>query len=240
MFRTIALRGLVAASLMVGSLPAALLVVPGANQLVEGNSNNGFPFNISDFGVPSQRYQQVYDAGEFPVSIIEITDIRFRPDDVAGNAFAGVLSSIRVDLSTTSAAVSGLSTTFASNVGGDNVTVFSGAWAASSADTGGPPRSFDIVLPLSTSFFYDPSLGNLLLDVYNFNGGLTTQFDSHSTSGGVMARMFSTDVNAATGGGDPSGLVTQFEYEVADIPEPATSALLGAGLIILVAVRRRR
>jgi hypothetical protein len=240
MFHSIALRGLMAAFLLVGSLPAALLVVPGANQNTEGDSNNGFPLNIGGFGVSSMRYQQVYDAGEFPTSIIEITAIRFRPNDFAASAYAGVLSDIRVDLSTTSAAVNGLNTTFASNVGADNVTVFSGAWASSSANTGGPPRDFDIVLTLTTSFFYNPSLGNLLLDVYNFNGGLTTQFDAVLNSG-VTSRMWAGNVNAATGGGDPSALVTQFEYEEAGaVPEPATFAMLGAGLLAAVVARRKR
>ena len=36
------------------------VVVPSGQAASEGNSENGFPFNISCCGLSSQRYQQVY------------------------------------------------------------------------------------------------------------------------------------------------------------------------------------
>ena len=39
-------------------------------------------------------------------------------------------------------------------------------------------RFFILSSTQTTPFFYDPSLGNLLLDVRNFGGGATTYFDS--------------------------------------------------------------
>lgn len=34
------------------------IVVPNSLANVEGDGNNGFPFNLSNFSIPSQRYQQ--------------------------------------------------------------------------------------------------------------------------------------------------------------------------------------
>lgn len=222
---------------------ADLIVVPNSLAAVEGNSNNGFPFNITPFGLASQRYQQVYNANQFTNAGM-ITAITFRPDADTGNAFASVLSNVQINLSTTSAGPDGLSSTFASNVGGNNQTVFSGALALSSADTAGPggTRAFDITIALNTPFFYDPSQGNLLLDVRNFAGGTTTQFDAHTVTGDSISRGFTNVVGGvgnATGLTDTSGLVTQFQIQA--VPEPVSMIVFG-GLAVagIVGYRRRK
>jgi len=37
---------------------AVIIVSPSADTSVEGNSNNGFPFNIGFFGLSSERYDK--------------------------------------------------------------------------------------------------------------------------------------------------------------------------------------
>src|SRR4051794_805772 len=64
---------------------AATVVVPAAQTAVEGNSNEGFPFNCSRFSAFSMRTQQVY-AGS-AVGSAAVTQIAFRPDAIDGNAF---------------------------------------------------------------------------------------------------------------------------------------------------------
>src|SRR5262249_44298635 len=66
------------------------VIVPNALAGVEGNSNNSFPFNISDFGLSSQRYQQIYSSTEFSGPIL-ISGIAFRPDATFGAAFSSTL-----------------------------------------------------------------------------------------------------------------------------------------------------
>jgi hypothetical protein len=219
-----------------------MLTVPGSFAVVEGNDSNGFPFNLGLFGLSSQRYQQVYGAGEFPAGPILITGIRFRPDSVIGTAFGPTtLALVQIDLSTTGAPVDGLSLTFASNVGADNTIVFPmGPLTLTSAYTGAVPKDFDVLVPFATPFAYNPLLGNLLLDVRNLTGGFTAQFDAEFGSGDSVSRVFTRASgvgSAAADEGNTYGLVTRFEYTT--MPEPGTWLAVGSGMVLL-ALRRHR
>jgi hypothetical protein len=214
---------------------AATVVVPNNLALTEGNLDNGFPFNLDVFEQSSQRYQQVFAASNF-ASFSDpqlITQIAFRPDARMGNPFTSTISNILIELSTTGAAPDRLSTTFADNVGADRTTVFSGSLSLSSANTGpaNGPKDFDIVINLQNPFLYNPTLGNLLLDVSNFSGGRTTQFDAHFMGGDSVARVFSLsgNVNEATGSTDSLGLVAQFTLAPVPVPEPTS----GMGLLAI-------
>lgn len=234
---------IIAAVIAVFAVPGAqaALVVPNGLDLVEGSTHNSFPFNT---GSEEMRYQQVYDAGQFGLAPMLINAISFRPDGTMGDAFSTNFSNIRIDLSTTAAAVDGLSTTFASNIGADVTTVLSGAVSVSSSDTGAGPRDFDITFLFTTPFFYDPTLGNLLLDVFNVGGGLSTSFDAHGSDTDGISRVWSLGSAGATSGiAGTLGLVTQFDFQTAGpatIPEPSTLVLMGFGLLGIVAFGRRR
>ena len=210
---------LLVSCISLGTASATTAVVPNSLTTIEGDGANAFPFSISlrNPPVPSMRYQQVFQSSEFSTfgGPILITQIAFRPDVVFGGAFSTTLSSIRIDLSTTTAAPDALSSKFAKNVGKDDKTVYDGPLPLSSAFTGpvGGPMSFDILINLTTPFFYDPATGNLLLDVRNFGGGTTTFFDIQSTSGDSTSRVFSSvsgRVDDPSGNLDSTGLVTQF------------------------------
>jgi hypothetical protein len=132
-----------------------------------------------------------------------------------------------------------LSTTFSENVGLDDLIVFNGSLSLSSSDTPisgapGAPREFDIVIPFTTRFRYDPGSGNLLLDVRNFGGGFTTSFDAQSAFLDPISRVFSANANPALGvnrltaaNRDTLGLVTNFTTVA--IPEPQTWLMMIAG-----------
>ncbi len=224
---------------------AAQVVSPNANASSEGNSANGFPFSISDFALSSQRYQQVYNAAEFSsiTSPMVITQIAFRPNALGAAAFSSTLPSIQIDMSTTSAAADTMNATFGSNVGANDTVVFpQGPLSLSSAFTGpaAGPKDFDIVINFTTPFLYNPSAGNLLLDVRNFGGGSTTQFDAQNLNGDGSSRDYS-DIDSNVGGA--SGTLTSFalvtRFTFTPVPEPSAGILLMVGGFLLAAFRER-
>jgi extracellular elastinolytic metalloproteinase len=189
-------------------------VVPSHRALTEGNSSNNFPFNIGGNNptAPSMRYQQIYARAEFGQAGL-ITALRFRRD---GGALAFSTSGISVQINLGYAATSyaSPSTTFANNIGAGTTTVLDTTNLTLSSSSTESPRTFDVVIPLTTPFFYDPAQGDLLLDIFMRNSPTTRSFDT-SVQGqqNVTRRITATSVTATTGTIDSSfsGLVTRFD-----------------------------
>lgn len=216
----------------------ALIGSPGiapASVLVVGDSSayptwqNAFPFSTlpSYYGYASTRYQQVYSASSFSGPM----DIRELVFYASSNAQASVLDgTIQIFLSVTDRGVNGISyRPFDDNLGGDTrlFATLGGGFALTNGELviGGVP------------FHYDPTQGNLLLDL-RFSGasaGHTGPFFAALSGGGADSMPFSRWHDFGTGF-DDQGLVTGFRSNVA---EPGTLALLGLGLVGLVVVRRR-
>jgi TonB family protein len=212
--------------------------IPG---LSEGNLNSSAPFGLGSpyfglyvngqFQMPfvTGRYQQVYAASAFN-GVLNITGIAFRADGGnAPGAGSSQLNNIFVTLSVTSKAVGGLDAIFANNLTGPPSTAYSGplrfSWSAST----GPARPFDFRIPLQQPFRYDPSLGNLLLDITVIVGNVgssTFALDAASNSG--VTSQVSLESTSPTGWRDASGatrnagLVTQFL--TGQLSEQATAA----------------
>jgi hypothetical protein len=194
------------------------VVIPNTNTTVEGDTANAFPFHIGYYALPSMRYQQVYAASEFTCPGVEriITKVAFRPDAIVGYPFSTTLANVGIAMSTTVLPPDALHISFSANEGDDATQVHSGSLPLSSAFTGGPSRDFDIEIPLQNSFVYDPTRGNLLLDVANFADGVSAFFDAVSGSADPVSRVYASDVNAATGSTDTVGLVTKLEFRFHD------------------------
>jgi hypothetical protein len=222
-------------------LAASTVVAPNALANVEGDANNCIPLSGC---AQVDRYQQVYASSQFGALAGPelITGIAFRPDSAQTSAFSFSFANVQIDLSTTSAAPDGLGPTYASNVGGDVTTVYSGALTLSSSNTGGGPKDFDVAISFQTPFSYDPTAGNLLLEWRNFSGE-TTSFvlDATSVDSDSVSRMYGFSA-IETGGfaRDTVGLVTQFTT-TAVVPVPAALPLFGTAIAVLgFAARRKR
>ena len=230
------LAGLALYGLCVSVVHAVAITVPGTFESTEGDSNNAYPFNIGGTPAPqpSMRYQQIYSASEFSAGGV-IDEIRFRVDG-SDSSFSQTGIDVRIDLAYAATTVATASAVFANNIGTGLETVLDTS-NLSLSGTGGPgPNPFDIVIDVVNLFVYDPTQGDLLMDVYMRNSPSTEIFDAANSS--VMSRIytFPGDVNAASGTLDiSSGLVTQFEV----VPEPTSVALLGIGLASFVFARKR-
>jgi hypothetical protein len=226
---------------------AATLVIPPAQESVEGNEADVFPFGRSAASNEPYRYQQVYNAsgfGEQPEAIT-IDELRFRPD--AGNQVDTTITvqSIEVRLSTTQVAADGLdNANFDNNIGPDAVLVYSGSLLWPIPSTGTVPRPFELPITLTTPFVYDPSAGNLLLEVYNLSDSFPFEYSLDRENAVDETSRVVEVVIPGTGdhvippvGTGSRGLVTQFVYNT---PEPASVATGAMALLALASLRRSR
>ncbi len=152
------------------------------------------------------RLQEVFSADQFPQHTMVIRELRWRPSAIYGSAFTATLPRLQINLSTTSRSPSDLSSTFAQNVGTDELVVRDGPITLTSTFAGpaGGPKAFDIVVPLEHPFPYDPSKGNLLVDIRNFGGGPVAYVDAGATAGRA-ARVFAIGANSTTATSGDSG-----------------------------------
>jgi hypothetical protein len=209
----------------------------------EGNSSLA-PLHT---GTVPARFQQVYDASLFsalPPEGGSIAFIVFRTDLPTGGEFWTTLSNIEVVLSTTQAAPDALNSVFSANLGADATTVIGpgplrleGAWGPNPP---GQAEPLSVIFNLSANpFFYNPSAGNLLLDIRNYAGGITSPFDAVDVFGDSVSSVFATGNPLPEGGNTTTrGLFTAFS--IMPIPEPATWVLVLSGAAFTVMVFRRR
>jgi len=172
-----------------------------------GNTNNEFPF-----GLYSGEYQQAYAASLFS-GPITISGLSFFPAAGFGPTVS-VDGDFTVSLSYSANPVGSLSTTYANNIGAGSTTLFSGHITQTNVPV--------FTINGGSSFSYDPTLGDLLLDVH---ASTSTDQTFAANSQSSLERVFNIG-----GSGVPQtdnlGLVTNFITSAAPVPGP----IVGAGL----------
>lgn len=213
-------------------LPPISIWVPGEYASSPGNFLQNGPFRTIGGAVPA-RYQQVFAASEF-AAIPDggyITGFTLRRQGIG--LFEGDSSSFQITMSTTQNQPDSLSPIFALNTGPDSTVVFGPArlqfrYLHPSAD--------ERVVTFSTPFLYQPSRGNLLMDLQNLSGN-DVYYDPRTPEAGDSVYAIGDSVssvfnvgNVTSGLVDSRGYIVQFQIQ--PIPEPVPAALLLGGLVV--------
>jgi hypothetical protein len=182
---------------------------------------NCYPFGCGYTG----EYQQVYGGSAFG-GPITINTVEFFPHDSSTLTSNGGTFTLTFYL--TSRPVDGLSTTPASN----ETTLLA------SFGTFVPGMSYTFT---GNSFTYDPSLGNLLLDITTTGAPSdSNSLNFSSVNGDPMSNLYRSGGTGAFTTGT-NGLVTRFGQVDSAVPEPSTWALMLLGFGgVGVSLRRRR
>jgi len=197
------------------SISTGTRVVPGSWTGISGT-------NSSVVGASSTlRFQELIGPQQFGTGTLIINQIAFRAYPATGPLNI-TIANLTVNMSTsplypnTDNGRPLMSTTFANNIGPDNTVVFSGPKNITSPGCAGPsPCPFDVVIPLSTPFVYNPTLGSLLVDFQSTGLNATAgSFDDalfpYPPGGGVAT--VSGTLGSATGIFVPMGHVMQVGY----------------------------
>lgn len=214
-----------------GLCAAAGLLQAGTVTIGVPESDNIYPFGLSTAGTNSYvgEYQQRYDSSLFEPMYIQ--SISFSSRATVNRSATYVLS---VGLGTTARETdvnySGFENTF--------TTVYSGALLANLTAT---QYDFDLTISLATPYFYNPSSGNLLLDVTMTSATTTPNAETISfefqVNSAPMARVFNLNGSGAYSGRE-QGLMTQITYST--VPEPSSCVLIGVGVLVIGWAARRR
>lgn len=216
-------------------------VVPGGYEEVDGNSILAEPFSLSGQGIAAVRMQQVYSASEFLESTGSdggwIYEIGFRADhDIVEHGYTASSPNLEIRLSVTGRGPDELSPIFAENLGSSVSLVVSGSRIFGVSAYGDvDPNPFTLFFTFAQPYYYDPSKGNLLLDVINIGGQPLAGLDAVDISGDGVSRVCYRDFGTQippSGTVDTKGLVTIFS--IVPVPEPSTWVLMGMGAVVLV------
>jgi hypothetical protein len=162
------------------------------------------------------RYMLIYDASQFKAlsGPSYLTQFVFR-HDAADDSLGPRTTIFRLYASTSKRPVAGMSTTFRENIGTNNTLVFDGTTTLVTENLPGPgnTRQFDIITPFSTPFLYDPSAGNLVLDLQvTSDSGQGIRYDGVTGNPALRALANFDSATGATGG-FVTPQVTQFIFE---------------------------
>ena len=207
-------KSLLFASLVfVANAFGAEIVVPKGVQHADGNSTGLAPTSPT-------RIQYLYDASFFDAeNPIEIRGISWRPDALEG-AVEATDTEVVVKLSTV--AKTSLVSQFAHNTGDDEREVYRGPTSINATDKM-DPRKFSLPIEFQNAFRFDPTEGNLLVDVTFSGFDKTWTVDNQEFSDG-KTRLIVGGANASKSFRSWN-IVAPMEFNVHSVPEPPKCSL---------------
>ncbi len=199
------------------------------------DSGNCYPFMCNDSGTSSGvsiDYQQAFNSAKFsgPINITTISWENYpfvAGDYILGGSYDFYWGYSAVGL--------GLSSNLASN--------YNGAATYLGTGIGGFNSGPVLTLFLGTGFTYDPSLGDLILEIVvndqdNIPNGTGNGYNWADYTGTDTNRAFCV-TNSGCYGASLGGLVTTFGGTPA-VPEPGTLVMFGSGILGLAGMLRRK
>jgi hypothetical protein len=211
------------------TLAMILLVVQARATSFEiglGNAQNEFPFSSSVDEYVGE-YQQIYSSTAFGAPLL-ISSMAFETGPGAQPASASYDFTLSLGETTRTPSNPG------SAYSGTFIPVFSGPLTVNYTSAG----AFDFVVNFATPFAYDPSLGNLLMDIEINSPSSATAVFAASSGDPNMGRVYNTFGSGPPTAGSGEGLDTLFNGP-ASVPDSSNSAfLLGLGIVGLFSVRR--
>jgi len=233
------------------------VVVPNEYTNTEGPNPSGLVFDCNPFARPNgQRYQQVYLNSQIGDRTLEIIGINFRSEEEQDEVMPVVIPTVQIDMSITQTQPDNLVATFANNLGPIVTTVYSGPVTVDVPACGAGPCPFAVKIPLQTPFMYNPSEGNLIVDIRVPDCMRTfVDMDASQLNLSETSNVFTTSVEGVD---DPDanefllndgGFVTQFDIilpppTITPIPtlsEWGLMAMAGIlGIVGYLVIRRRK
>lgn len=188
--------------------------------------------NFIPFGSGSTTMHQVFDANLFASRIggqpvARITDIAFSPGTTAGSPFN--LGALDVNLGYTNLTPGNLGLpSGGGNPSGPLTSYFSDPNYTVIVTSSGSNNFGEMIL--SGLFDYDPSLGNLLVEIIVPNANLTALHVSRAAGNAESSRAYDT---SRFGSSASNTTATRMQFTFTGVPEPSTLLLVGlAGLLL--------
>jgi hypothetical protein len=182
---------------------------------------------------------------DVPSSTREIAQIAFRPSQEVTEPLDIPVGHVTIRLSTTQTQPGAMSLTYAENSGPDETVVFeqdASFTTQNQLSANGITKEFDMVFPLTSPFAYDPTAGNLLVDMMveltpevTEIADLMTDFALLET--GDLAGAHLVGHNASAEAGPPTAAMADASYvggnilQIAFVPEPSSAALAIISLV---------
>jgi hypothetical protein len=248
-----AILAAIAALGLASAAQAGTIILPDE---AEGPTNS-----IVADSVLTTHLQYQYSSSLFS-GVTTFDGVAFRFDGEVSNsgamdALSRFDSSLKIELGTATSDIADRSATFANNLGPDALTVLSGPYDQDAEVGTGEARSFTIAFDFTTPFTYDPSQGDLVLDLFLPPTNFTFLTVDAVIGSDTLGALYAGGAGATGVGIDPVA-VTEFLTEptppphsghgsdtgtgAGAVPEPATWALmiLGFGGVGTLVRRRRR
>lgn len=218
-----------------------------------GNSAIDYPFGTTGGGPPYSRQQQIFLSSDLWAEAHTIHVIAFRPAEATSSATWNINTIVNIGYTTLSEfggngpfLQAGSSSTFGwqTVLGTYNpgTSTYAGVPVAGSCSGPAAANNWCVMINLTTPFHYTPAPDrNLVLDLIRYNDTtnlMSFSLDASSNINGVVRVLENRGKDLPTTGVGHSARFVVSEF--IEVPEPATLAMMGGGLLALGLLGRRR